>query len=82
MLLVSCVAEKKALTVEEREELELQAYRQWQQSRERMIQDGYGKKKTDGDIIWKKRVSRKKLRILNKKQLNRGKNKTAVDSAN
>lgn len=76
LLLISCATEeKKKLSDREREALEEEAYLREQQARDRMVNDGFGVKREDGTIIWKDNTVKKKFKILNRDQLNRGRNK-------
>lgn len=75
LLLVSCESEKHEMTKWEREMLEKEAEQKWQQAQDKMVGDGYGRKVEDGEIIWQRNVVKKKFKILNKDQLNRGRNK-------
>ena len=53
------------MTEEERKKIEEQAEKQWEHAQKRMEKDGYGKYDDEGDFIWKKKVNRGKLIILN-----------------
>lgn len=68
----ACFSSKpKPLSKEQRELLEEQAMAKWKKTQQQMLQDGYGKTEVDGEIIWKKKVKKKKFKILNRKQLNK-----------
>lgn len=70
-LLTSCATEKKPLTDRQQDMVEDQAMRQWENAQRQLEVDGYGKYNADGSYTWQKKVDKKKLKILNKKQLNK-----------
>ena len=58
----------KKLLEEEGEQREKQAMLQWDNAQKRMKNDGYGEYDADGEFIWKKKVIKKELKILNKRK--------------
>lgn len=68
LLMASCSTGDRPLRDEEREAIEMRNYQKWEEAQTRMLTDGYGKKKKDGDVIWHTKVKKYKLKILNRKQ--------------
>jgi outer membrane biogenesis lipoprotein LolB len=61
--------ERKPLSEREQEFVEEQAQLQWKATRNQLQTDGYGKYDSDGKFLWQKKIKKKKLKILNKREL-------------
>ena len=67
-LVPACSTPKpKKFSEEEGEQMEERVIQQWENARKRMKNDGYGEYDSDGMFIWKKKVIKKDLKILNRR---------------